>query len=242
MTRSNVLPENTLTASRKKINWGLLRQPEAILKTVIFDLDGTLVDTLGDLTDSMNYALASLDQPIHQESVTKKFIGDGIFTFASRALKEDQRHLTGEVVKRMREHYRGNCLKKTSVYPGVKGLVAELKKRGGKVAVLTNKDQNVARMIVEHYFGKDVFNRIVGVVDRVPVKPGSRAAMKLMAEMDVAKEDCLMVGDSGIDIDTAKAAGIRSIGVSWGFRGCQELMQHGADVIINVPNEILDVI
>jgi phosphoglycolate phosphatase len=228
-----------LTASRKKIDLGLLRQPEAILKTVIFDLDGTLVDTLGDLTDSMNYALASLGQPVHPESVTKKLIGDGIFTFASRALKDDQQHLADEVVKRMREHYRGNCLKKTSPYPGVKELIAELKKKGVKVAVLTNKDQNVARQIVEYYFGKNVFDRVVGVVDRVPVKPEPAAATKLMAEMGVAKEDCLLVGDSGIDIDTAKAAGIRSIGVSWGFRGRQELAEHGADAIIDDPKEIL---
>jgi phosphoglycolate phosphatase len=240
MTRLNVRPENTLTPSRKRINWAFLWQPEAILKTVIFDLDGTLVDTLGDLTDSMNYALASLGQPVHPESVTRKLIGDGIFTFASRALKDDQQHLADEVVRRMREHYRGNCLKKTSVYPGVKELVTELRKRGVKAAVLTNKDQLVARTIVEHYFGKDAFDRVVGVVDRIPVKPGPGAATKLMAEMGVAKHDCLLVGDSGIDVDTAKAAGIKSVGVSWGFRGPEELAQHGADVIINDPKEILE--
>jgi phosphoglycolate phosphatase len=209
------------------------------LKAIIFDLDGTLVDTLADLTDSMNHALVSLGQPTHEQAVTRKFIGDGVFTFASRALPPDARHLADEVVKRMREHYKANCLNKTSVYPGLKDVVAQLKRRGMALAVLTNKDQNVAGRIVEHCFGKGVFDRVVGVVDRMPVKPGLQAVTKLMTEMGLAKDDCLLVGDSGIDIDTAKAAGIRSVGVTWGFRDRDELLEHGAAVVVDSAAELL---
>jgi phosphoglycolate phosphatase len=212
------------------------------LKAIIFDLDGTLVNTLADLTDSMNHALSGLGQPTHDSSVIRNFIGDGVFTFASRALPPDARHLADEVVRRMREHYKANCLSKTAAYPGMVDVVAQLKRRGMALAVLTNKDQNVARSIVEHCFGKGVFDRVVGVVDKTPVKPGREAVTKLMTEMGLTKDDCLFVGDSGIDIDTAKAAGIRSVGVTWGFRDRPELVEHGAAAVIDSAAELLRLI
>jgi phosphoglycolate phosphatase len=95
---------------------------------------------------------------------------------------------------------------------------------------------------VEHFFGKSVFEQVVGVVEKVPVKPGPEAATKLMAQMGVAKEHCWLVGDSGIDMDTAVAAGMRGIGVTWGFRPCHELLEHGADVVVDSPEEVLEVV
>jgi phosphoglycolate phosphatase len=210
------------------------------MKAAIFDLDGTLVDTLADLTDSMNYALVSLGQKPHSELVTRMYIGDGVFTFASRALPPDAQGLVPDVVARMREHYRQNCLNKTRAFPGMVEAITELKKRGIKVAVLTNKDQNAARRITEHYYGKGLFDEIVGVVDKTPVKPEAIAATKLMAELGVGKAEAFMVGDSGIDMATAKATGIMGIGVTWGFRDREELLAHGAAVVVDSAKELVE--
>ncbi|HSV27767.1 MAG TPA: HAD family hydrolase [Sedimentisphaerales bacterium] len=206
---------------------------------MIFDLDGTLVNTLADLSDSMNHALASLGQPTHPSSAIRTFIGDGVYTFASRALGENSQHLVEEVVAAMREHHRRNYLNKSSVYPGIFELIGELRKRGIRLAVLTNKDQTVAQQIVEHFFGSGVFEHVVGAVGKTPVKPDRKAVDGLLEKMGLKSADCRLVGDSGVDVDTAKAAGMRVAGVTWGFRDRAELEGHGADVVVDSPAELL---
>ncbi len=212
------------------------------MKAVIFDLDGTLVDTLADLTESMNFALASLGQPTHTAPVIRQFIGDGVFTFASRALAENAQNLVGEVVTRMRQHYRNNCLRQTAAYAGIPEALAELRGRGIKLSVLTNKDQEVSCRIVEHCIGAGVFYKVVGVTDKTPVKPGTAAITKLMAEMKARPSECVLVGDSAVDIETARSAGVKSIGASWGFRGRQELEKCGADYIAESPSELVEIV
>jgi len=208
------------------------------LKGIIFDLDGTLVDTLGDLTDAMNHALEGVGRPGRGEGEMAQFIGDGVFTFAARALGESTPRLVEEVVRRHREWYAKNYLNRTRAYPGMKNAVFQLKNAGFRLGVLTNKDQGVARDIVEQIFGKGVFEQVVGVVGSEPVKPGKEAACKLLAEMGLRAEECAMVGDSGIDMEAAGAAGMRAIGVAWGYRSREELVECGADLVVGTVEEM----
>jgi phosphoglycolate phosphatase len=215
---------------------------EIVPKAIIFDLDGTLVDTAADLANSMNYALEKLGQPTHSVEACKQMIGDGLKMFAQRALGKDSRHLRDEVVRAMKARYRDRCFECSRLYDGISEVVSKLRERGIRLAVLTNKDQDDAQRIVEHFFGADTFEYVVGVVDASGVKPDIAGTMKIVESMGLGCEDFLIVGDSTVDIKTAAAAGIRSVGVSWGFRRRTELAEAGAEVIIDRPSEILDLV
>jgi len=207
-------------------------------KTIIFDLDGTLVNSLEDLADATNFALTFFGQQGHSTESFRKMVGDGTRTLISRALKPDKQHLTEQVLVKMREKYDEICLDKSKPYEGLMEIVLELNKRGVKMAVLTNKDQQLAQKIIRHFF-PNMFAIIRGTTGAVAVKPEPTAALQLLESLNVTPEQALFVGDSNVDIQTAKAAGIKSIGVNWGFRGEEELRQAGSDVIINEPKELL---
>jgi phosphoglycolate phosphatase len=211
-------------------------------KAVIFDLDGTLVDTLADLGESMNYALANLGQPMHQLEAFRQMIGNGLRTFAKRALPGEKEVLYDRVVELMRQHYADNCLVNSKLYEGVGETVAELRKRAIKLAVLTNKDQNLAERIVNHFFTAGTFEHVLGAVEGRPLKPHGWMIWKLVDMMKLSSPDIVLVGDSDVDMDTASAAGIRAIGVGWGLRTRKELIDHKAAIVIDKPAELLNLV
>ena len=211
-------------------------------KAVIFDLDGTLVDTLADLGESMNYALASLGQPTHRLEAFRQMIGNGLRTFAKRALPSKNEALCDQIVKVMRQHYADNCLVNSKLYEGISETIAELRKRAIKLAVLTNKDQDLAERIINHFFATGTFEHVLGAVEGRPLKPHGQMVCKLMDMMKFSPLDVILVGDSGVDMDTASAAGIRGVGVSWGLRTRKELIDHKAAIVIGEPAELLNLV
>ena len=211
-------------------------------EAVIFDLDGTLVDTLEDLSAAMNYGLATLGEPEHTTEESRRMIGNGVRTFVRRALAVDKQHLQDELLIRMKKRYSSICLEQTRIYDGMDTVVEKLLAMGLRLAVMTNKEHNDAVRIVEHFFGKDTFKYIYGIAENIAVKPDPAATMKIIEKMGIALKNFIFVGDSDVDIQTARAVNIRSVGVTWGFRSREELINAGADLIIDKPAEILEII
>lgn len=210
-------------------------------KAIIFDLDGTLVDSLEDLADATNFALNFFGQQAHKTQEFRKMVGDGTRTLISRALPANRQDLIEQTLVKMREKYIQICLDKSRPYEGLRETIAELKKRGIKMAVLTNKDQKMAEKIVQHFFGNS-FDIIKGAFDGIAVKPDPAAALDILKRLGIKPNEAILAGDSNVDIQTAKAAKMTSVGVNWGFRGEQELKEAGADYLINQPQEFLEIL
>lgn len=208
-------------------------------KAIIFDLDGTLLDTLADLADAMNWALDQLGEETNSFDACRKMIGNGIVMFAKRALKPEKQHLCPQLMELMKARYTTHCRVKSTVYPGLNAVLAKLRQMPIRLAVATNKQHNDAVKVVEHFFGKGVFELISGVRQNGPVKPDPAFAKEIMAEMKLTSDVFLLIGDSDVDIETAKSAKITSVGVTWGFRSRKDLTEAGADIIIDKPRQIL---
>jgi len=208
------------------------------IKAAIFDLDGTLVNTLDDLSNAMNYALAQLNQPTHTTEKCRTFIGNGVKNFARRALAPDKQHLRDELLEQMKQRYRDKCFQNSYLYDGIYDLIQVLLSENIRLAVATNKDQDVAKIIVEHFFG-DAFDHIIGINDQRPIKPDPAGTFEILNATKVDPKDALFVGDSDVDIETASNAGIKSVGVTWGFRSREDLVNAGANLIIDHPSEII---
>lgn len=209
-------------------------------KALIFDLDGTLVDTLADLSDAMNWSLSELSEPVHSLEACRAMIGSGISMFAKRALSDEKQHLRPRLLKLMKARYSQNCFRKSYVFDGVGEVVEKLRENNIRLAVATNKNEDDAVRVVEHFFGVGTFEVISGVRNGGPVKPDPAFAEEIMRQMGLASNDFAFVGDSEVDVATAKAVGMRCVGVTWGFRSAKQLEAAGADIIIERPDEILN--
>lgn len=208
-------------------------------RAVIFDFDGTLLDTLEDLADSMNAALAERGLPTHPVESYRYFVGDGMMNLARRAAPPGTGDdALADLVDRMGAFYGGNWSKKTKPYPGVPGLLDELSRRGLPLAVLSNKPDAFTRIMARHYFG-DRFAVVFGARDGVPRKPDPAAALEIAGLLGLPPESALYLGDTDTDMKTGTAAGMRTIGVSWGFRPVAELTASGAGAIVDRPEEVL---
>lgn len=212
-------------------------------KAVFFDLDGTLVDTLDDLTDAMNYALNQLGQPGVSRDACREMIGKGLAVFAEKALPEGAKHLQQSLVDAMKARYVRTCLDKTRIYDGMAELVSQCQQKGLKLGVVSNKSHTLTVKITEHYFGCDVFGVILGQKEDVKIKPDPepiQIAMKAVG-VDLPRET-LYVGDSDVDAETARNAGTDFAAVGWGFRSEQQLRQAGAEKIIHDAGDLLKLI
>lgn len=211
------------------------------IKGVIFDLDGTLVDTLDDLTDSMNAALTQIGRPARCSRDCMQMIGHGLRTFAERALGDAHLHLTESLLERMVAYYQEHCLLRTAPYTGIAETVTILAANGVRLGVLTNKNQRPAELITRHFFG-EAFGPIVGAADGRPAKPDPQTTLEMVAGWGLQAGEVVFVGDSETDIRTAANAGIRCIACQWGFRSKGELLEAGADVLAEQPGQLLEIL
>lgn len=215
------------------------------IKACIFDLDGTLTNTLNAIAHFGNLALGTYNLETFPTERYKIFVGDGRDKLIHRMLSaqgKDTEELFHKVGKVYDDNYERDFLYDTDAYDGIKDLIKELKKRGIKIGVCTNKPDNVAHFVVETIFGKDTFDIIQGVIKGSPTKPDPYSALLIAKEFKAEPRECIFMGDTNVDIGTAVNAGMVSVGVLWGFRDKQELIEAGAEHIISKPEEVLNLI
>jgi phosphoglycolate phosphatase len=210
-------------------------------KAIVFDLDGTLLNTIDDLAFSVNTVLARHGFPAHEAEAYKYFVGNGAKLMVARAIPEAQRseETVAQCVSEVREVYNKHMLDNTCPYDGVPELLEDLNKRDIALAVLSNKPDWATRLLVEHYFGRDTFACVRGAVDGVALKPDPQASRMIAETLNVKPVDFLHVGDSATDMQTAQASGMTAVGALWGFRTKDELVSNGAQFCVEIPEELL---
>lgn len=213
-------------------------------RLVIFDLDGTLLNTLGDLATACNHMLSQRGLPSHTYEEYCTFVGNGIRRLVERALPEEL--LSEEYVKAARkdfmEYYIDHIDCKTQPYEGIPQLVASLQASGCKLAVVSNKFQAGTEKLIGKFFPQVEWVDVCGNREGVPLKPETDLIDIVLQKADVALERCVMVGDSAVDVETAHNAGIHSIGVTWGFRSRKELEDAGAEHIVTTVDELRELL
>jgi phosphoglycolate phosphatase len=209
-------------------------------KAYIFDLDGTLIDSLADIAESINRMLDARGYPRCEVEVFRQMVGDGMEKLVERALPAHARtrELILTCVEEYRAHYDTLWNQQTRPYDGIVEMLADLKARGVSLGVISNKAHRFTVPMTEHFFGRDVFDHILGQRAEVPRKPAPDGAHEMAAFLRLKTTEMAYVGDSGIDMAFAKNSGMRAIGVRWGFRGEQELIEHGADLLVSHPCEL----
>lgn len=205
---------------------------------VIFDLDGTLTDTLEDLKNSVNFAMREFGFPERTTDEVRSFVGNGVKRLIDLSVPENTSdEVSAECLSVFKSFYKDNSLVSTKPYDGIIPMLEKLKKDGVKTAVVTNKMHEAAVDIVNLFFG-ELIDVAIGQIDGVAQKPQPDGIYSALEKLGVSKEKSVYVGDSEVDCITAKNAGIPCIGVTWGFRDREILVGNGADFIINFPEEI----
>ncbi len=207
-------------------------------EAIIFDLDGTLTDTLEDLKNSVNFAMREFGFLERTTDEVRSFVGNGVKRLIDLSVPENTSDvISAECLSVFKNHYKDNSLVLTKPYDGIIPMLERLKKEGIKTAVVTNKMHEAAVDIVNLFFG-ELIDVTIGQIDGVSQKPQPDGIYSALEKLDVSKEKSVYVGDSEVDCITAKNAGIPCIGVTWGFRSKEVLSENGADYIINFPEEI----
>lgn len=209
-------------------------------KAVLFDLDGTLVNSLKDIADSINKVLEDRHLPTHTYEVVNNFIGSGLRVLVTKALPETHQNdeIITAVFQEMMKHYRENCTNKTNAYDGIIELLDELKSKNIKLAILSNKADELTKKIGNSLF-PNYFEIVLGLISELTKKPNPVAAIEISKNLGYSPEEVLYVGDSDIDMQTAKNANMFAVGVLWGYRPKEELIVAGAQAIIEHPLELL---
>ena len=214
-----------------------------MFKVAIFDLDGTLLNTLEDLANACNHALNKFSFPTHNVEEYKKFIGNGIYKLVERALPNNKKdkETVEKVLKTFSDYYNEHMIDMTKPYDGIVDILDELRAKGIKLAVVSNKKHEFTIEIVKKYFG-DRFDIVFGHRENYKEKPDPTSVLEVIEKLNILKSECIYIGDSNVDILTAKNAGVKSVGVSWGFRGREELANEGANYLADNNIELLNII
>lgn len=214
-------------------------------KACIFDLDGTLTDTLESLTYSVNATLRELGLGQITPTQCKEFVGSGARRLIEQSIQaagDPEASRIEEAMEAYGRIFKIHCTYHVAPYEGIEDMLKELKKEGVQLAVLSNKPHLQTQDVVATFFEKDTFARVYGQQEGVPRKPDPAAVHMILEELHVNAEDCLYIGDSDVDMLTGCAAGVSAVGVTWGFRSREVLMEHGATYIVDKPEEIVSIV
>ncbi len=214
------------------------------MKLILFDLDGTLADTLQDLADSCNYALQHNGLPMHPVEDYRYLVGQGINRLLLDAAPESARDAQkqAKLKQDFNQYYHQHFLDATRPYPGILSMLDTLRSAGYRMGLLSNKPDAFVSLIVDALALRPYLDTYAGQREGVPRKPDPTAVLQMMRQLGCTVADTCYVGDSNVDIQTAQNAGVRSIGVSWGFRGRAELEQSGADAIVDTPEQLANLL
>lgn len=209
-------------------------------KTVIFDLDGTLLDTLDDLTSAVNYALTAFGLPARTKTEVRAFVGNGIAVLMQRAVGIENYPKQAEVLQAFKTYYGANCANKTQPYAGILPLLTQLQQAGVQTAVVSNKADFAVKTLAERYF-HGLLLQAVGEneAEGVRKKPAPDSLFAVLHALGADKQSTVYVGDSEVDIQTAKNAGVDCISVTWGFKDLPFLIENGATTLVSDPMQIL---
>ena len=214
------------------------------MRLIVFDLDGTLLNSLEDLADSANWVLEQHGFPTHPVDAYRYFVGDGVRKLIERILPQEER--TEARIEQCRQefvaYYKVHMEDKTSVYEGITELLVELKNRGLKIAVATNKVHIAVKPLMEKYFPEIRFDSMIGQREGVPVKPAPQIMFDILRETGCEPSEALHVGDTATDMQLAHNAGVTPVGVLWGYRPLEELQEAGAKFIIEKPEKLLGLV
>jgi phosphoglycolate phosphatase len=206
--------------------------------TFIFDLDGTLLDTLADLAGSCNYALRTNRMPERTIDEVRRFVGNGVKKLMERAVPDGMENQKFEkTYADFRQHYLVHSLDTTKPYPGIMEMLSSLKADGKNIAVVSNKFYTATQELCQHFFG-DYVSVAIGERDNIRKKPAPDTVNEALRQLGVGRENAVYIGDSDVDIDTARNSSMPCISVLWGFRDKQFLIEHGATTFVSSPDEI----
>jgi phosphoglycolate phosphatase len=210
-------------------------------KAILFDLDGTLLDTLKDLADAMNLALKEMGFPAHPVDAYKYFVGDGIENEAKRTLPPDacDEATIKKCVTLARGNYSRCWMKNTRPYPGIPELLTGLQNKKIPLVVLSNKPDDFTKLMVKKLLSSWSFKIVRGASPDTPVKPDPAGALQIAGELNIPASEFIYLGDTNTDMQTANSAGMYAVGALWGFRTAKELLDNGAKILARYPTEVL---
>lgn len=210
-------------------------------KAILFDLDGTLLDSLRDLSECANTAIATKGFATHPVTSYKVFVGDGVHALIKRACPQGTTEsVINECIELMKKNYTQNWSKHSTLYSGIAELLTRCRELNISLNILSNKPDAFCEKIANHFLSDWEFDLIRGALDEFPLKPDPSSAIDIIEKSNFSAEEWLYIGDTDTDMKTALSANLKAIGVSWGFRTREELIQNGASHVINSPLELLD--
>lgn len=209
-------------------------------RAVMFDLDGTLLDSLKDIAASMNHALEAVGRPARSLQDYRHLAGQGVDYLVAHALGPDHLHLAPRCKAAYLAHYNTHRYDTSGLFPGIAELLDALTRRGIRLTVLSNKLDDAARQMVARFLDRWTFDVVRGATQGVPLKPDPTAALAILDQLAIPAEQWLYVGDTAADMQTGRSAGLFTVGVTWGFRDEPELREFGAHAIISQPAELLN--